>query len=170
MKKVLLSCLVALSVLTGTAVKAQEFELPKNWEARIEEDYAAYEKDIIACANWLENAPLDKDEKKRTKANSFLMKWLTGTSSIRIDLNADLVVGYCEKNNGFLFIFLGGWARFALENSYNKDQHAGYYEGYKSLINAYKKGSGVVKDAGVDKLVELFNKGELQNWIKEKVK
>jgi hypothetical protein len=155
-------------VISINQLKSQDFEVPKNYVLSSNADYQKYETEIIACANWLENFPLDKDEMKRKEANAFLMQWLTGTPNVSINLNADLVSKYTEKNPQLLMIFMAGWTRYSLENNYSKDQQKGYYEGYKSMINVYKKGIGISKDKNMGKLVEVYDKGELENWVKEK--
>jgi len=150
--------------------KAQEFEVPENYVLKETADFEKYEKDIIACANWIENAPLNKDEQKRTEANSFLIQWLTGTKTVNINLNADITTKYFDKNTQFIVIFMAGWARYSLENNYSTDQQKGYYEGFKSVINVYKKGIGIKRNTDLDKLIKIYDKGELENWIKDKTK
>jgi hypothetical protein len=157
-------------MLFSFSAKSQEFNVPANYEFKTAGDYTKYEKDIIACADWLENSPLDKDVQKRKEASAFLIKWITGSPTVSIGLNADLVMKYFEKNGDFLVIFMAGWTRYALQNNYSKDQQKGYYEGYKSVITVYKKGIGVTKNKDLEKLIKMYDKGELEAWIAEKTK
>ncbi|MCW3789660.1 hypothetical protein [Plebeiibacterium sediminum] len=159
--------IMILFTININQVKSQDFEIPKDYILVAKEDYAKYEKDIIACANWMENSPLDKYEAKRIDVNTFFMKWLTGSPSVSISLNTDLIVKYTEKNPDLLMIFIAGWTRFSLENNYSKDQQKGYFEGYKSIINVYKKGLGIKRDKNIEQLIKIYDKGELKNWIKE---
>lgn len=170
MKKRLEFLIMILFVISIHQVKSQNFEVPKDYVLVVADDYAKYEKDIIACANWMENSPLDKDIVKRTDVNTFFMKWLTGSPTVTVSINADLVIQYTEKNPDLLMIFMAGWTRYSLENNYSQDQLKGYYEGYKSIINVYKKGIGIKKDKNLEKLIKMFDNGELENWIKENVK
>ena len=159
-----------LLTLFATVINAQNFEVPKNYVLNIAADYAKYEKDIIACANWMENTPLNVDEQKRIEANTFLMKWLTGSPTVSINLNADIVVKCTDKNSDLLMLFLAGWTRYSLENNYSKDQQIGYFEGFKSMINVYNKGILIKKDKDLESLIALYNKGELEAWIKDNIK
>lgn len=170
MKKRLVFLIMLLFVICVNQVKSQDFEVPKDYVLVAKGDYAKYEKDIIACANWMESSPLDKDEAKRKDANTFFMKWLTGSPTVTINLNADLIVKYTEKNPDLLIIFMAGWTRYSLQNNYSKDQQKGYFEGYKSIFNVYKKGLGIKKDKNLEKLIKIYDNGELENWIKENVK
>lgn len=162
--------LSAFFALFGTVINAQNFEVPKNYVLNVAADYAKYEKDIIACANWMENTPLNVDQQKRIEANTFLMKWLTGSPTVSINLNADIVVKCTDKNSDLLMLFLAGWTRYALENNYSKDQQKGYFEGFKSMINVYNKGILIKKDKDLENLIGFYNKGELESWIKDNIK
>lgn len=169
MKKQLVFSIAILFVLSIGQIKSQNFDVPEDYVLESKEDYTKYEKDVIACANWMENSPLIKDN-KRIEANSFFITWLTGSPTVTVSIDADFVVKYTEKNPDLLVIFMAGWARYSLENNYSKDIQKGYYEGYKSIINVYKKGVGVKKDKNMEKLIKLYEKGELENWITENVR
>lgn len=158
------------SALICNSVKSQNFEVPENYVLKVKEDYARYEKDIIACANWLENSPLDKEENKRIEANAFLLKWLSGSPTVNVNLDAGMIVKLFEKNPHLQFIFLAGWTRYSLMNNYSNDKQMGHLEGLKSVINVYKKGAGIKKSKDLEKLVKLYDEGKLENWVKENVK
>ena len=168
-KKIVFFVLISLMTFCYQA-KSQDFEIPKGYVLNTKDDFVKYEKDIISCANWMENTPLDKDEKKRTDANSFLVSWLTGTTTVNINLNTDMTSKYFDQNPQFQIIFMSGWTRYALQNNYCDDQQKGYYEGYKSVINVYKKGINIKKNKELEKLIAIYDKGELENWIKENLK
>ena len=170
MKKRFLFLVLISLILICNQAKSQDFEVPNNYELKVKDDYAKYEKDIITCANWMENSPLDKEEQKRNNANVFFIKWLTGSPTVTININADLTVKYFEENPQFMVLFMAGWTRYALENSYSKDQQKGYFEGFKTVITVYKKGIGIKKNKSLEKLIKIYDKGELENWIKENVK
>jgi hypothetical protein len=161
--------LIAFMLISFIA-KSQEFEVPKDFNPKTKEDYVATEKDVIACADWLENSPLDQAESKRIEANAFLMKWLTGSPTVTVSLDADILLKSTDKNPHLLMIFLGGWTRYSLQNNYSKDVHKGYYEGFKSVITVAKKGVGLKKDKDLDKMVEIYDKGELEKWVQENIK
>ncbi len=166
MKKLL--CLLLFSVVFSNAF-TQELNIPAIDDIKSEADYARYEKDVIACANWLENTPLNQDREKRTSANAFMVKWISGSPAVSIGID-EMVTKLADKNEQLLVLFMSGWTRYALENNYSKDSQKGYFEGLKSVINVYKKGIDIKKDKDVEKLVELQEKGELETWVKDNVK
>lgn len=166
MKKLLSLLLVCVAL--GNAY-AQDLNIPAIDDIKSEADYARYEKDVIACANWLENTPLNQDREKRTQANAFMVKWISGSPAVSIGID-EMVTKLADKNEQLLVLFMAGWTRYALENNYSKDSQKGYLEGLKSVINVYKKGIDIKKDKDVEKLAELQGKGELEAWVKDNVK
>jgi len=156
--------------LFSCVLNAQEFVVPKNYTLNTAADYAKYEKDIIVCANWMENTPLNIEQQKRIDANTFLMKWITGSPTVSIGLNADVLVKCTDKNPDLMILFIAGWTRYALENNYSRDQQKGYFEGFKTIINVYKKGISIKKDKDLEKIADIYDKGELESWLKENVK
>jgi hypothetical protein len=163
-----LIALLLITICIGQAI-AQEFEVPKIEEFKSEDDFARFEKDIIACANWLEATPLNQEKEKRTAANAFMIKWVSGSSTVTIGI--DEVVGkLADKNEELLVLFIGGWTRYVLQNNYSKDGKKGYLEGLKSVIAVYKKGVAIKEDKDVEKMVKLFDAGELEEWVNKHVK
>lgn len=165
-KTTILTCVV----LAFCTLNAQDFVVPANYILKVDSDYKKYEKDIIACANWLENTPLNVDEQKRIEANKFLMQWLTGSPTVTINLDAGIIVNCTDKNPDFLILFMAGWTRFSLENNYSNDQQKAYLEGLKSIINVYKKDISINKDKDMDKMVKIYDNGELEDWVKNNIK
>ena len=162
--------MISILFLACISLHAQEFVVPKNYVLKRASDFKKYEADVIACINWLENTPLNEEVKKRKEANAFFLEWIVGNKSVSISIDADILSKYTDKNSDFLTFFMGGWTRYSLENNYSKDKQQGYYEGLKSIVNIYKKGIGVKKDEDVDELVEMYENGELEEWIKDNVK
>lgn len=167
MKSLIIS---ALFICFSICINAQEFEVPENYTLKVADDYKKYEKEVIACANWLENSPLNENESKRINANAFIMQWLTGSPTVTVNLDAQVVTNCTDKNPHLLILFLAGWTRYALENGYSKDQQKGNFEGFKSIITVYKKGIAIKKDKDLEKIIEIYDKGELETWITKNVK
>lgn len=162
--------LFAIVLYQGISVNiyAQDFKVPKDYTLDSEEDFAKYKEYIIPCINWLENTPINQQANKRKEANVFLITWLTGTPDLVLELNADML-NFSKKNPELIATFMGGWAKYDLENPGNKDKIKSNYAGFKSVMKVYKMGNGIQKDKEMDKLIKLDEKGELEKWIKENV-
>ena len=81
--KIFSSILVA--VLLVSSLSAQELLVPEKYSLEKASDYAEYEEHLMACATWLETAPVKGEKKKRKAVDSFVMQWLTGSPSVTIE-------------------------------------------------------------------------------------
>lgn len=161
---------LALLCVSIHFVGAQEFEVPKDYKFKKKEDYVRYEKEIISCINWLESIPFDLQDKKRKKASQFLLDWLNDNPVVKKCEPADDLQVFMEKNPELLIIFMGGFAKYCLEHPENaEDKLQTSMAGMLSVIKVYKlsKGNGLKKDKNVDNLVKMWEKGDLEEWVKK---
>ena len=161
---------LAFLLVSFQFVFAQEFEVPKGYKFKKKEDYIRYEKDIISCINWLESTPFDLSDKKRKKAAQFLLDWLNDNPKIKkFEPSAEMQV-FNDKNEELLVIFMGGWAKFCLEHPEQADDKLQTnMAGMLSVIKVYKlsKGNGLKKDKDIETLIKMWEKGELEDWVKK---
>lgn len=137
-------------------------EVPKT-----KEEFIASEKNVVATIDWLETTPFNQEENKRLKQKALLMVWITDSPTVTLEINAAILT-FTKKNPDLLLTFMGGWTKYSLLNNYSTDQIQGNLAGLKSVIRVYKNLS-LKKDKEVEKLIELDNKGELENWVNEKL-
>lgn len=137
-------------------------EVPKT-----KDEFIASEKNVVATIDWLETTPFNQEENKRLKQKALLMVWITDSPTVTLEINAAILT-FTKKNPDLLLTFMGGWTKYSLLNNYSTDQIQGNLAGLKSVIRVYKNLS-LKKDKEVEKLIELDNKGELENWVNEKL-
>ena len=159
------TAILVLSIFNSAKIFCQDFKVPENYVFNTKDDYDKYEKDVINCVNWIENTPISQDAETRTRANAFIMKWVTGSPTVSLTLNDKIISKITANNPQLLIFFIGGWTRYSLENNYSRDKVKGTCAGLKCLVNVYKKGIGVNKDKDIDKLVDIIDKDELENWV-----
>src|SRR6478735_4426915 len=167
MKKIKQLFIITVLLVFAQTMFAQEFEVPKNISLKTNEDFAKYEKDVIACCKWLQATPLNQEVSKRKEAYAFLLSWGSGAPNVTIEISPK-VVKFSEDNTDLLMMFISGWARFALENpADNKDKHKGNLAGIKSVTAFYKANlkNGMKKNKEVEKLVKLEAEGKLEAWV-----
>ena len=153
-------------VLTASA---QSFSVPKNVKMDKAEDFEKYHEDILACINWLQETPITKEEKKRKDASAFFLRWVTGTPYITMTIYAGTLF-YVEDNPDLMTIFLGGWAKYALENPDEKDnQLEGNMAGIKAVIAFYEANKKNMKrDKQLEKLAKKDD-AALREWVQEQM-
>ncbi|WP_430813412.1 hypothetical protein [Carboxylicivirga sp. RSCT41] len=146
---------------------SQNFEVPKNYKLEKAEDYAPYEKEVVKCFDWLMKTPVNEQIDKRKEANAFLLKWLSGSPTVHIEIKAE-IVSFMETSPDLLFVFLGGWAKYSLESQDFDNKKAGSLAGIDSVIEFYTKNKAFMpKDKNVEKYVKMKNKGKLKEYIEK---
>lgn len=121
------------------------------------EEFIESEEQVLATINWLETTPFDEQEDKE-KQKALLFAWLTNSPTVTLELNADILT--FTKNPDLIIIFMGGWAKYSLENNYSKDNTQGSLAGLKSVIKVYKNLS-LKKDKEVR---NSLNWTTMENW------
>lgn len=160
-----LSLLLLIGACSNSFAQDAELleSLPKGKKA-----YLKSEKNVLATINWLENTPLNQDAEKHKQQFSLLTGWVMNSPTIDLTLDEG-VVTFTKENKELLTFFMAGYTKYALENNHSKDEVQGSIAGVRSAIKVYKKGVGLKKDAAMDKLVQLENKGELEKWVKDQL-
>lgn len=162
-----ISLIISLILITIQA-NAQDFKVPENYKLEEEEDYSRFEKDVIEGVNWLLATPVTKDQAKRKEVNAFLMKWLMGSPSVSIELSQD--VATFMGCNDCLIIFMGGWAKYALEHKNSSNKIKENLAGIESLIDFYRSNKNDLgKIKAIEKYIKLQERNKLVEYIESKV-
>lgn len=157
-------CLFGLSMLSH----AQVFQIPDPVHLNEAEDYAQYEEDVVACANWLLSTPLNQEAQKRRESNAFLLKWLMGSPSVTIELNPR-VVTFMESSPELLIIFMAGWANYVLTTSEFDNKLKGNLAGLEFVMQFYQANGAMLDDKHVEKYIRLHQKGKLKAYLKRHI-
>jgi hypothetical protein len=158
--------LTVIFILFHFAAPAQDFEVPKNYKLETSKDYDTYEKDIVNCVNWLTNTAVNVQTDKRKEANAFLLKWLSGSSKVHIEIKQEIVT--FMDNGELLMIFIGSWAKYSLESGDFNNKIKGTSAGLESVIDFYTKNKGLIpKNKGVDQYLKMKEKGTLKEYIEK---
>jgi hypothetical protein len=154
------------SVLMSLPADGQDPQTPGDILFTTKEDYAKYEPDIIRGARWLESNPLGQQVEKRAEVSRFLLRWLTGSPTVSIELNP-FVKDLTSKNPDFLIVFMAGYARWVLENQYSGDRIKAFTAGTKSVLNLFTLGGDVKNNKWILKAQEADSQAKLEDWVKE---
>ena len=155
-------------VLAATVGFSQDFKVPASFDPQGPRDsFAKYQPDVLKAVDWLvNNSP---EHPKRQQANAFLIGWLTGSPDVTLEINADILT-FMEDNSQLLPVFMGGWAKYALESKDN-DTVKGTVAGINTTLAFYEKyKSEIGKSKGLDAYAKLRDNGKLESTIKKKLK
>jgi len=168
-QKLLFSILFLTLILSTTISFAQtEFDLPQDIELKTKEDYTRFEGTLVEAAKWLEQTDLDKEIEKRKLVNAFVLQWVTGSSTVTVDIGTQLAKIY-GKDFQLLGLYLASYAKDVIENKSLSNKFTATKAGLTSIMNVYKKGIQVSKNKELDKIIKLTD-GELDGYIISKFK
>ena len=170
-----------LFIACWNLLSAQTFDIPKDYQLIVKEDYAPYESDIVKCVDWLISTPINKEQEKRKEASAFLFKWVNGSPTVHVILDERIINFLDEKTPELLVIFIGGWVKNTIEASNYKNTVAkakedtdgviaGNTAGIESVINFYNANKKLLpKNKNIDNYIKLKKKGELKDYIKKNI-
>lgn len=146
-------------------MSAQDFNVPKDYAFETADDYKPYEDDIVSCVEWLIETPVYQYTDKRKSANAFLLKWLTGSPYVHIEINPEIVT-FLNTSPDLLIIFMGGWARYSITTENYDDKINGNIKGIEAVSSFYNQNKGIIpKDKNVEKYIKLQKKGKLKTFV-----
>ncbi|MEM6769137.1 MAG: hypothetical protein AAF597_01020 [Bacteroidota bacterium] len=143
----------------------QKFTIPKDAKFDVAEDYEAQHESVIAAVDYLEQTPPDQQPGYRKQVNAYLLQWLTGTPTVTLSLDGNIVT-FMEQADCFM-LYMGAYARYALQEK-TKDPVAANVAAINSVLsfyNANKAALGKVK--ALDKYQKLADKGKLESTLKK---
>lgn len=157
---------LVILLFLSTSLTAQEVAIPKDLKLDNADDYKKTEQLVINASNWLLKTPILENPDKRKEINAFLMKWMTGSPTVSIELVSGIVPLDCGE---CLMLFLSGWTTFSLENDYSKNKIDGAVAGAENTIAFYEKNkSALGKNSDMEKLIKQKKKGKLKSYIESK--
>lgn len=143
---------------------SQTFEIPKDYKLENAKDFDAYENDIVKCVNWLMNTPINDQVDKRKDANAFLLKWISGSPKVHIELKQEIVT--FTDSPDLLMIFMGTWTTYCIKSRDFNNRINGTMTGIESVIDFYTRNKGQIsKNRGVEKYIKIKEKGTLKEYI-----
>lgn len=164
------SLLLLLLVLSIATTNAQDFDPPEEYQLVKKEDYAPYEKDVIAAAKWLQETPVKTDRYKRKIVSKFVFEWVNGSPSVFCGI-APIIFDFEKKNEGLLILYMSAVARYVLENNYSTDVKSKYLFAIHTLIDFYTRNEkNMKKDKKMARLLDAKANGTLNLWMEENMK
>lgn len=141
-----------------------KFEVPQEVEFHSKEDYAHYEAAIVDAATWLEETDLDKEITKRQQVNSFVVKWISGSPTVHVEINDKLGKIY-EKNEELMMLYIASSAKSQIESKDKAKKSLAIKAGLNAMMTVYKKGIDINKNKEMEKLIKLTGEGKLDEYI-----
>lgn len=132
---------------------AQTFEVPKQVKLEQKEDYKKYEQDVVQAADWLVATDLDMETVKRRQISAFLIKWLSGTPDITIDIHPGISNLYGD-NTELMLIYMATYGKYYIQHK-DAQQPDAIKAAVEAMITVYKKGNRIEANPEMDKLIAM---------------
>lgn len=166
--------LFLMMFLTFTTINliAQDFDIPTDYKLETKDDYAYLEQDVVKAVDWLIENPADKQIKKRTKIHFFLFKWVKKNPYFTFDTSNEIATFLDSAD--CIAIFMGGMAKYSIENKDFSDKFNKNLAGVKYVIEFYKNNKKFFKKnkylkntrKSIEKYIALQESKELEKFIK----
>lgn len=161
--------LAFFSLFVHIACAQNNFTVPANYTLKEKDDYKRYEKDVVAAAEWLVATDLDKEQEKRKDINAFVLKWVSGSPNVNIELDEPVSRLY-GKNFQLLAIYLASYAAHVILSDGTSDRFSETRAGIESMIKVYKKGIAMERSREMEKAIRQQAEGKLDKYIRDKFK
>jgi hypothetical protein len=149
----------------SSVVIAQDFQAPQTLPST-KDEFIKSEKDFIAAVKWLETTPLGKETLTRKKTSAWVIAWISNSPTVTETIYSGIIKPF-DKNPDLLGVFMGGYARYVIENNYDHDLFKGNLAGIKAVINCANLSGDIKKDKNLTKLLDADKGGKLEEWVKE---
>jgi hypothetical protein len=134
-----------------------------NYSWRTAEDYQRDQERVIEVLKWLCKTPMGEEVKQRSVANAYVMEWLAGTPSLRLELEIS-PFSLFENYPELLFPFVHGAALYALQRSSQVNPPKLHAEGFEVVAQLAQQSEILSKEAEVKKLIKAYRKKTLEDF------
>ena len=167
MKRISFVLLFLVSTFISLKLAAQDYTVPELPSTK--KEFVKSEPEFINAINWLEKTVIGPNMNNRLKVNLYVIAWITNSPTVTVQVRSSILSAF-DKNAQLLAVFLGGYARYCLQNNYSTDELKCNTAGLKAVINCYNLGGDLKKDKTLLKLIDLDKEGKLEDWVKDAMK
>jgi hypothetical protein len=131
-------------------------------------EYRRAEPQVMLAADYVYSSPIDKDDKHRTDAIRFIMKWMQGTSDYSFPI--DETFTKITKNDNELFgVYMACLSKYALSKGKGVSREDVKYNSFVLLADYCQNPNSNYKVKGeVKKMVDAKNLGTLKEYLSTK--
>jgi hypothetical protein len=165
--KTFFSILFSIVALNVFSQKTSQYD---NIPLKTAADYRKAEPQVILAADYAYSSPIDKENINRKDANSFVMKWMVGTSDYSFGMD-ETITKISNSENEILGIYFTCLAKYALSKGKGVDREEAKYNAYVMMADYCENPLNNFRMRGeVKKMVEAKKQGTLKEFLDSKKK
>lgn len=164
MKKLILFLFIAISASAFAQITSQYDNIPLTTAS----EFRKAEPQVMLAADYVYTSPIEKDDKHRTDAIRFIMRWMQGTSDYSFPI--DETFTKITKNDNELFgVYMACLAKYALSKGKGVEREDLKYNSFVLLSDYCQNPNNNYKPRGeVKKMIEAKNGGKLKEYLDTK--
>lgn len=169
MIKMLLRCIATMGLLFALSTSQAQLkcpELPQEFNWQTAEDYRKDAELVKKTLRWLCSAPLNIDLSKRSEANVFVLKWLSGTPDYTIAIET-AKLPFLEQHPELLDTFIHGMALGYLSKDKPIEQVDAYAAGFQAVVQVASQSKSLSKSRHLRPLFKAARKNELKKYAEK---
>lgn len=151
-----------------TSAQSNGPEIPKQYAWNSGEEYVRDQDKVQDVLKWLCMQPLGLDIQKRSLANAYVMEWISGTPSLRLEVNSEAFL-FIEKHPELLFSLIQGMAYFAIAHPDEKDATKLHTEALEVVAHHAELSEELSKDGDLKKLIRANRKKQLKAYYQDSI-
>ncbi len=160
--------IIGIQLLFTTLLFSQQCTIPNNVSLVEKEDYAPYHGLIVDCVDWLETTPFNEQQDKRKLVEAFLLKWLSGTPTLKVSMHMYHMEFISADTEKLLIPFLAGWARSIIESDFKINEYNGMADGVRTVLKILELPEAPKKNRELKRLAKQEKKENLAAYLKQK--
>jgi hypothetical protein len=111
----LLLIVVPVFFLAGTKCMGQDFSELVDYKFKSASEYEEKEEQVLICANYLFDHPVDKNDMNRLVSMQFIIQWMSGTPDHTFSLGKE-ATDLTKGNADLLGLYMAAMSKVVLEN------------------------------------------------------
>jgi hypothetical protein len=167
--------LFAVIALFSMFTSAQSIPVPENYKYKDAADYEQYKANVVECLHWFIDHKVSENPDQRRQVYTFLLKWCSGSPTVKIKLNDRVAKPIFDDNNfaynpDILMAYIGGMALYLIDLDGTRNEADVQMEGLKTVLQLYENNlSELAGSKAIQEYVKLNESGKLENWVKSKL-
>jgi hypothetical protein len=167
--------LLVIVTLFSTFASAQTIPVPENYKYKDEADYEQYKTSAVECLHWFIDHKVTENPDQRRQVYTFLLKWCSGSPTVKITLNDRIAKPIFDDNNfiynpDILMAYIGGMALYLIDLHGTRNEAEVQLEGLKTVLQLYENNqSELAGSKAIQEYVKINESGKLEGWVKSKL-
>jgi hypothetical protein len=141
-------------------------EIPKEYQWETPEDYRKDTDLVKKALKWLCSAPLNIDLSRRSEANIFVLKWLSGTPDYRIEIDTEKL-DFLMAHPELMDTFIHGMSLAYLNKESQPNQVDAYAAGFQAVVQVASQSKSLSKSRHLKPMFRAARQNQMKKYTEK---